>query len=225
LFIGLPDALAKMIVPVGAGVLTGIIATYGKEAVAAYGIGTRFDMFALLVISSLASVLIPFVGQNVGAGEIKRAQEAIKASEKFVLAYGIFVAVMFVFTGKIFAGIFSNNTEVIRLVQKYLWIVPLSYGANGILLISGSILMVLKKPVISALLMILRLFLVNIPFALLGSHYFGMTGLFLSIALSFILISVPAHNIMIQKLKGFEKTPMIATEIMPQEYEKKAEII
>lgn len=212
LFIGLPDALAKMIIPVGAGILTGIVATFGKEAVAAYGIGTRLDMFALMVINSLASVLIPFVGQNVGAGEIKRAQEAIKTSEKFVIAYGVLVAMTFMFAGKIFAGIFSSNPEVISLVQSYLLIVPLGYGANGILLIAGSNLMVLKKPVVSALLTTLRLFLINIPFALLGSHYLGMKGVFLSIALSFILMAVPAHIIMKQKIDGLDPPEKISIE-------------
>lgn len=201
LFIGLPDAFAKMMIPFGAGIMTGIVATYGKEAVAAFGIGSRLDMFSLMVIHALASVLIPFVGQNLGAGKMNRVQEGIKSGERFVIAYGIVIATIFIFFGGFFVGIFSSNPIVVTLGQKYLWIVPLGYSANGIILIGGAVLMVLKNPIIAASLTIFRLFLINIPFAFLGSHYFGTTGVFFSIALSFIVMAVPAHIIMKNKLK------------------------
>ena len=38
LHIGLPNALTKAIMPIAIGIITGLLASYGKEAVAAYGV-------------------------------------------------------------------------------------------------------------------------------------------------------------------------------------------
>lgn len=201
LFIGLPDAVTKMIIPVATGIITGLIALYGKETVAAFGIGTRLEMFALMVSGALASVIVPFVGQNLGAGEIERVQKGIKISEIFVIAYGIGIAIIFILFGRFFAAIFSSSPNVIILVQQYLWIVPLSYCAQGILLISGATLIVLNKPIISALLTIIRMFMIYIPLAFLGSHYFGIIGVWVAIIISFLIIAIAAHVIVKSKLK------------------------
>ncbi|MGK0469290.1 MATE family efflux transporter [Clostridium sp.] len=201
LFIGLPHAVTKMIVPVATGVITGLIALYGKEAIAAFGIGTRLEMFALMVNAALASVLIPFAGQNLGAGEVGRAQKSITVSEIFVIVYGVAMAMILMLFGKFFAGIFSSSSSVISLVQQYLWIVPLSYSAQGILMISSASLIVMNKPIISASLTLIRLFAIYVPLAFLGSHYFGLIGVWVAITISFIIIAIAAHMIMKVKLK------------------------
>ncbi|MEK6265815.1 MAG: MATE family efflux transporter [Clostridium sp.] len=201
LFIGLPDAVTKMIIPVATGVITGLIALYGKEAIAAFGIGTRLEMFALMVNAALASVLIPFAGQNLGAGEVGRAQKSITVSEIFVIAYGVAMAIILMLFGKSFAGIFSSSPSVISLVQQYLWIVPLSYSAQGILKISSASLIVMNKPVISAALTLIRMFVVYVPLAFLGSHYFGLIGVWVAITISFPIVAIAAHMIMRAKLK------------------------
>lgn len=196
LFVGLPDAVTKMIIPIATGIITGIIASYGKESVAAFGIGTRVEMFALMISSSLASVIVPFLGQNLGAGKINRVYKGIKVSELFVIVYGIVMAIIFIVFGKFFAGIFTTNPNVIKLVQQYLWIVPLSYSAQGIILISGATLIVLNKPIITASLTLIRMFAVYIPLALIGSHYFGINGVWSSITISFMVFAVLSHMIM-----------------------------
>ncbi|HOE46853.1 MAG TPA: MATE family efflux transporter [Methanothrix soehngenii] len=55
LYIGLPNAGAMIITPLAAGFITRIVATYGSDAVAGFGIATRMDSFALIVIMALAS--------------------------------------------------------------------------------------------------------------------------------------------------------------------------
>ena len=80
LHIGLPAAGANMLTPVAAAVLTAIVANYGASAVAAFGVGSRIESIACLVVLALSMTLPPFISQNLGAGNIKRVEEGYKTS-------------------------------------------------------------------------------------------------------------------------------------------------
>ena len=78
LHIGLPAAGANMLTPIAAAVLTAIVATYGESAVAAFGVGTRIESIACLVVLALSMTLPPFISQNFGAGHMHRVEQAYK---------------------------------------------------------------------------------------------------------------------------------------------------
>lgn len=65
--IGVPNALSKMIIPIASGIITGLISSYGYQAVAGFGVATRFEQLMLSPVNALSAVIIPFVGQNYGA--------------------------------------------------------------------------------------------------------------------------------------------------------------
>lgn len=67
--IGLPAAGANMLTPIAAAVLTAIVATYGEAAVAAFGVGSRIESIACLVVLAMSMTLPPFISQNFGAGK------------------------------------------------------------------------------------------------------------------------------------------------------------
>ena len=64
LYIAAPATLGLLITPLSLAVITRIVSAFGKEAMAAFGIASRVEMFGLMVISSLSTVMIIFVGQN-----------------------------------------------------------------------------------------------------------------------------------------------------------------
>ncbi|HDY74468.1 MAG TPA: MATE family efflux transporter, partial [Euryarchaeota archaeon] len=64
LYIGLPAAGTKIIFPFAIGVVTRLLASYGPSAVAAFGVATRIEFFALIAVIALSTVVGPFVGQN-----------------------------------------------------------------------------------------------------------------------------------------------------------------
>lgn len=57
LSIGVPAAGANMLTPIAMGVLTAIVASYGAPAVAAFGVGTRLESLASVVILALSMSL------------------------------------------------------------------------------------------------------------------------------------------------------------------------
>ncbi len=193
LYIGLPTAATSIILPMSDGIITKFIAAYSAEAVAGFGVATRVQMFVLIVIMALASVLGPFVGQNWGAKKYNRVMLGIRYSQQFSVGLGIATFIVLAITGKFVASVFNDDPTVIATVMRYFWIVPIGYGGWGVLRLSTTALSVLNRPLHSALLTITQAFVFYIPSAYVGSNLLGLKGIFSAAALSYILAGLAAH--------------------------------
>ena len=180
LWIGLPDAATRMVLPLGAGAVTRLVAGFGKEAVAAFGVATRVDMFALAVVMALGSMLGPFVGQNHGAGLFARVRRGVRSSQVFALGWGL-VTLLGLWAGaRPLAALFNDDPVVIANIVLYLRIVPFGYGLVGVLMISSTSLNVLERPLHASALTILQMFGLYLPLAILGAHTLGLQGVFVA---------------------------------------------
>ena len=193
LYIGLPTAGTRMIIPIGIGVITRLIASYGEESVAAFGVSSRIEFFAISVIAALSVVLSPFVGQNWGASKYDRVKKGLKYSKQFSIGWGFAVFVLLAIFARPIAAIFSENSIVVSTIVTYLRIVPIGYGLLGILMLSTSVLNVLNKPIHATILSITQMFLLYIPMAFFGSYFFGIPGIFIALALSYFISGIAAH--------------------------------
>lgn len=180
LYIGIPAGLAKLIIPISMGVVTRFVSEYGDNAVAGFGVAIRLEALAMMLLMALSSVLIPFTGQNMGAGRKDRVLKALKLSCIFSLVWGGFMFVLFLLTGKFFAGLFNKDPGIVSTVVLYLNIVSISYGFQGFMIISSAALNGSHKPVHSALLSVSRMFVLYIPLALIGAKLFDLKGIFLA---------------------------------------------
>mgnify|MGYP005835543473 CR=1 FL=1 len=187
LYIGIPSAATNMVRPLGMGIITKMVAVYGPAAVAGYGVATRIDAFALIVIMALASVLNPFIGQNSGRGNFFRVEKAIHLSQRFSLLWGGGMFLFFLLFAGMVAVPFSENTEVLGTITMYLYIVPIGYGLFGIYAMANSAFNVLNKPFYASAITLIQIFIFTIPMALLGSHLAGLMGIFIGIMISNLL--------------------------------------
>lgn len=193
LYIGLPTAGTNMLRPVSAGIITKLIATYGHEAVAGFGVATRIEMFALITVFALSTVLGPFVGQNCGAKKYDRVLTGITYSQRFSMGWGLVMFILLALFGRPIASLFNSDSVVISTAAIYFWIVPIGYGAQGGLRLSTTALSVLNRPLQSALMTFMQAFFLYIPFAYLGSLVFGVKGIFSAAAGSYIIAAVVAY--------------------------------
>ncbi len=187
LYIGLPAAGNRVIMPISIGIITRMIATYGDKSVAAFGVASRIEAFALTIIGALATVLIPFIGQNLGAKKINRIKIAIKQSYVFSLLWGFFLFLVFLFLSKPIASIFNADDYIIKTIALYLMLVSISYSMHGILTLSNSIFNAINKPFPVSILTITRMFILYIPIALLFSHLFKIKGIFIAATIANII--------------------------------------
>lgn len=184
LYIGLPAAVTNMLIPVATAVLTAIVASHGAEAVAAFGVGSRIEILAMVVVMALSTSLAPFVGQNYGAGQGARIRQAVRLSFRFTLWFQFLVYFCLFLLSGLIADIFSNDQGVIELIVLFLMIVPLSYAFQGIQMLIGSLLNALNYPFDAMLLSVIRLFGLYLPISMLGSYWYGLDGIFWGMAIS-----------------------------------------
>ncbi|MCU4676486.1 MATE family efflux transporter [Catenovulum sp. 2E275] len=176
--IGLPAAGANMLTPIAMSILTAIIARFGHEAVAAFGVGQRIESIASIVVLALSMTLPPFISQNFGANQTNRVQQAYQIVSRFVLVWQFVVYLILALLAPWIAKAFSAETQVQDLICAFIWILPLAYGLQGIVILTNSSFNALHQPMVSVQLSILRLFVFYVPFAYVGGLIGGILGLF-----------------------------------------------
>ena len=176
--IGLPAAGANMLTPVAGGVMTAVVAGYGAEAVAAWGVGNRMESIASIVVLALSMTLPPFISQNVGAGQVNRVKRAYSLTLKFVLIWQFVIFLVMWALSSWIAVAFANEAEVSVLIQLFLMIVPLGYGMQGIIILTNSSLNAMHRPMAALILSVIRLFVFFVPISVAGSFLFDLKGLF-----------------------------------------------
>ncbi len=185
--IGLPSCLSSVLMPISGAVITWLVAQHGPEAVAACGAAGRVEMFAFMVPMALGISLVPFVGQNFGAGRLDRVRDAQRYSYLFAFGFGLFMAVVFaIFAGPI-ARIFSEDETVIRILSRYMWIMPAGYGMMEVHRYCGFFLNGIKQPLHSFGVNLVRVLVLLLPLSLAGNLWFGLYGIFFARVLTDLL--------------------------------------
>jgi Na+-driven multidrug efflux pump len=164
-----------------------MVSSYGPEAVAGLGVAVRVEAFSLTVLMALGSVLVPFVGQNWGAKKIERVKAAVKVSQRFALAWGGGVFLVFLIFSRPIARLFSDNPVVTSTIVNYLLMVSWTYGLQGVLMLSGSSFNALNKPMPATALSIIRMLILYVPLAYLGSILWQLRGIFAAAAFANIV--------------------------------------
>ena len=192
LAVGLPAAAIDLIAPISMGLLTSLMAHYGAATVAALGIVSQVESFALLAPVALSASIGPFIGQNWGANRWSRIHRALRSSFLFCLGWGGLITVLLGTIGPEITAWFDSEPAVVAISKTYLAIVPFSYGALGVVLIFSSTFNALGQPFPSVAITFTRLFLFYVPLAYLGSMFFGIPGVFGAICLSNLIVGLGA---------------------------------
>lgn len=187
--IGLPAAGANMLTPIAGGVMTAVVAAYGAEAVAAWGVGNRLESIASIVILAMSMTLPPFISQNVGANKFDRVADAYKLALKFILVWQLGIFVVLWGLSDFIAAAFANEHAVSHWIQVFLTILPLGYGMQGVIILTNSSLNAIHRPMSALILSVLRLFVFYVPVSYTASLFFGLKGLFWGCVIANIMMA------------------------------------
>jgi putative MATE family efflux protein len=203
--IGTPAALSTAMTPISGAILMMIISNYGTVAIAAYGAAQRIESVLILVLMSLTSILTPFMAQNFGANNPKRSFTALFLSMRFSIIFQLFIFIMMVPLSIPLSALFSTEPQVRELLWKYLLIVPISYGFQGVVMMLTSGLNALHLPIKAFSWSFMRLFIFTLPAAWIGAIYYHVEGVFIGIAIGNILGGIAAYLYALY----LRKTPLI----------------
>ena len=188
--VAIPATTTNLMTPLAASVLTAMAARQGAHAVAGYGVGTRLEAVALVVIMALASAMTPFVAQNYGARQVDRIKAGLRGAILFTLACEALIALLLLASGHWLADVFTDDPRTLQDIDWYLRLVPLSYGFQGIVMVSCSTLNALHKPLYGTLISSMRLFVLAVPLAWIGGELYNTPGLFGGVAVANLLAGI-----------------------------------
>ncbi|MCG9695547.1 MATE family efflux transporter [Shewanella sp. Isolate11] len=188
-----PAALMNLLNPLANAAMMAMLARIDHSAVAAFGAGTRLESVLLIVVMALASSLVPFVAQNLGAGQTERAHHALMLSLRFVLLFQTLLYLPLLLCAEPIAQLFSNDAQVIEWLSFYIIALPAAYGPLGIVIIMAMTLNAYHRPMSSLVLNLCRLFLILLPLAALGSYLGGVKGLLLALPITNTIMGIACY--------------------------------
>jgi len=187
LSIGIPASAAYSLGPIAVALLVTLVASFGKEAVAAYGVVSRIRSVAVIIVLALSSALPVFVGQNWGAKEFGRVKESIRLSQHFVVYSQIVIAIGLYLCAEPIARVFSEEQQVIDLIKLLLYILPISFIGIGWSILASSAFNAINMPLKSMILNTIRFMGLYFPLAWVGSKLYGLNGLFIGMAVANVI--------------------------------------
>ena len=193
LHIGIPAVITNAIIPVSNAIVVAMVASYGINAVAGFGVAMRIEPIFLIPFYALSAVSSPFFGQNSGAGNEERLLEARRVISRFCIIFGLILAAVLIAVSVPLTGLFSESEAIQEVAINYLWIVPISYGAYGLVMSANASFNGIGKPMPGVVISTLRVIIVFLPLAFLGKYLFGMPGLFAASAVSNIALGTLAY--------------------------------
>lgn len=193
LFIALPAGLTNAIQPLVSGYILYLLASYGPEAVAAFGVAGRIEAFAFIILMAVSVGMAPIIGQNWGAGQHARVQETLKLAIGFNVLWSLLVAIILgAFAGPI-AGVFSDDPAVVDTTKTFFWIVPLSYVFGNLIQGWASAFNAMGKPERAFAMIFIKMIVMLIPAVTIGEHLGGVAGIFWAIAIVNTISGIGFH--------------------------------
>ncbi len=190
LHIGVPAMATNAVIPASSAIVVAMIAAFGTDAVAGYGVAMRVEPMFLIPFYALSAVSSPFFGQNFGAGKPERLISAQRAVARFCLGFGVALTAVLWLLARPIATLFSPNPDIVQVAVHYLYIVPISYGAYGVVMSTNASFNGMGYPLPGVVISVSRVLALFLPLALLGRWLLGLPGLFLASTLSNLLLAL-----------------------------------
>ena len=194
LHVGLPAAGTNAVVPIGTAIITAMIAVYGPEAVAGFGVASRIESMTLVVFYAMSAVIGPFVGQNLSAGKEDRILQALRLCMLFCVASGLAMAAGLALLADFLPSLFSSSSDVVSVARLFLWVAPIGYGAYGIVMVMNASFNGLGAPMPAVGISVGRIIALYLPLAILGEYLFDALGIFAAYAVANIISAVVAYG-------------------------------
>lgn len=192
-FLGLPASIEQSARALGLMVLTFLIASFGTLTMAAYGVGSNVLQVVMIPAYGLSMAVAALVGQNIGAGQIERAESIAKlgASLGFWILTGL-GALAFVFAKQLVTFFVPNDPGVIASGAVYLRTMALSWGFLGVQFSLIGVLRASGNMMTTMVLTLVSQWVLQFPLAYILSKHTGLGdhGLWIAFPVSNVLAAL-----------------------------------
>lgn len=130
--VGAPAALAAAIPIFSIGLITAAVGRFGINEVAGYGIAIRADYMLLPLYVGICAGIVPMVGTNVGAGQIRRARQIAWTGALMAAGIGGFAGLALALAPSLWVGLFSHDPKVAGSGALYFHIVGIQFPLSAL---------------------------------------------------------------------------------------------
>lgn len=190
--IAVPAASRRIIRDAARMVMMRIVSVYGTYFIAAYGIGMRIDMIAMLPGMGLSAATSTLVGQNLGAGKIKNCEISTLVSLKYLGAIMGSLGIIFYISAPYLISVFDKTVAVLNAGTQYLHYITISYIFVSAIMIFGGALNGAGDSISPLVISGTAAWIIQIPAAVFLSKYIfpGPEGIWFAILITAILESL-----------------------------------
>jgi putative MATE family efflux protein len=129
--VGAPAAFGQGTTALGFAVMNAFIISYGETIVTAFAIGNRWNSLILMPAMGIGGALSTIIGQNIGAGNVKRASKAFFTSIMFSTSIMIAGGFIMWFFTKGLVQIFTDDAFIIKEASAYLKLIIMTLPVVG----------------------------------------------------------------------------------------------
>ena len=191
--IGIPASIEHSTRALGMTIMTFLVTAFGTCTLAAYGIGSRILSFTIIPALGLSIATSTLVGQNIGAGKIKRAERIAKLSSLTGFIILTIVGIItFLFAEQISAIFIPGEIETIKSSALFIKMMSLTFGFIGIQMALNGAFRGSGNTLISMALSIFSLWVLRFPIAYYLSNYthFNEVGIWMAFPIANIIATM-----------------------------------
>lgn len=185
--IGFPAAIQSMLYCGISMVLTRFVTAWGDTAVAVQRVGGQIESISWMTADGFGTAINAFVGQNYGAGNLKRVKKGYMTASVIMFIWGIFTTCLLIFGAAPIFSLFIHEPEVIPAGADYLRIIGFSEMFMCVELMTVGALSGMGKTMEASVITII-LTTARIPLAvILGGTALGLNGIWWALTISSIV--------------------------------------
>jgi putative MATE family efflux protein len=190
--LGLPGTIELATRGLGPMALSFLAASFGTLTIAAYGIGANILQFVTIPAMGLSMAVSTVVGQNIGAGNLERAERATMLGVVAGFAVLTFAGVAAYLLAPMLVGFFvPNDAAVIARGAHFIRIMSLTWGGIGVQLCIVSAFRASGNMTSAMVIALVSQWLIQVPMAvILARTGLNDTGLWWSFPITNVVTAI-----------------------------------
>lgn len=130
--VGLPGTLSPIQSVGTILILTALVARFGPEALAGYGIGARLEFLLIPIAFSIGIACLPMVGTAIGAGDVARARAVAWTAGGLATLSLAVIAGLVMIAPDLWARLFVHDERVLEVTRTYLRVAGFGFPFFGL---------------------------------------------------------------------------------------------
>lgn len=203
--IGFPAAVQSMLYCGISMVLTRFVTSWGDTAVAVQRVGGQIESISWMTADGFGTAINAFVGQNYGAGNLKRVKKGYITASGIMFIWGIFTTLLLILGAVPIFSIFIHEPGVIPAGADYLRIIGFSEMFMCLELMTVGAMSGMGKTMEASVISII-LTGSRIPLAiLLGGTEMGLNGIWWALTISSIVKGIVFFTVFLRMMSKWDR--------------------